>query len=147
MTFGADLRSVMETMVEGISLDLVDSKVSRLADPIVSNAMIPIETCSTVFPVCLNGTKRAPSSGTLYRCGKSARIDLRPWVSESDFEALANIHAAQRIASEPAVCVSLDSVREQAGTYLVSLIIVDKSPITGVRMVTKQVEVIIVSYA
>jgi hypothetical protein len=41
---------------------------------------------------------------------------------------VVDIHAAPRIAYEPAVRMSLHSVREQAETYLTSLVVADKSP-------------------
>jgi hypothetical protein len=64
---------------------------------------------------------------TLYRHGRSARVDPRPRVSGSEFEAVVDIHAAPRIVYEPAVRMSLRSVREQAETYLASLVVADKS--------------------
>lgn len=62
------------------------------------------------------------------RRGKSARVDLSPRVFDSEFEALVDIHAARRIACEPVVLMSLDSVTEAAETHLASLIIADQSP-------------------
>ncbi len=49
-------------------------------------------------------------------------------VSGSESEAVVDIHAAPRIAYQPAFRMSLRSVREQTQPYLASLVVADKFP-------------------
>ena len=61
--------------------------------------------------------ERAPSSATLYRRERFARVYPSPRVSGSEFEEVEDIHAAWRTNREPAVHMSFQHIQKHAIIY------------------------------
>ena len=75
-----------------------------------------------------SGKGRAPSSTTLYRRERFARVYPNPRASGFEFEEVEDIHAAWRTSREPAVHMSFRHILEHADIYLTSLVNIDQSP-------------------
>ena len=71
--------------------------------------------------------ERAPSSATLYRRERFARVYPRPRVSGFEFEEGEDIHAVWRMSPEPALHMSFQHIQDHADTYLTSLVNMDQS--------------------